>query len=125
MSETTRTANPNADDETPEQAGPDANAWKKTASIRCESNCGIEVRLGKPFEDRHGAPFERILGDKDHPASKGYTCEKALRLDHYQNSGRRLTSPMRRRSEGGFEETDWDAAVREVAVPARLEPIGV
>ena len=39
----------------------------------------------------------RIRGDKAHPASQGYTCNKALRLDHYQNNRNRLTSPMRRR----------------------------
>ena len=30
------------------------------------------------------------------PASQGYTCNKAMRLDHYQNGPHRLTSPMRR-----------------------------
>ena len=68
-----------------------APEWHKTACILCESNCGIEVRLGAD-----GRTFDRIRGDKAHPASKGYTCEKALRLDHYQNGRHRLTSPMRR-----------------------------
>ena len=46
---------------------------------------------------------------------KGYTCEKALRLDHYQNGRHRLTSPLRRRPDGTFEEIDWDTAIAEVA----------
>ncbi|MDH5373773.1 MAG: molybdopterin-dependent oxidoreductase, partial [Acidimicrobiia bacterium] len=79
-----------------------------TACILCESNCGIEVRV----EDRH---FVRIRGDQRHPASKGYTCEKALRLDHYQNSRDRLTSPLRRRGDGTFEAIDWDTAISEIA----------
>ena len=33
-----------------------------------------------------GRTLARIRGDKDHPASQGYTCNKALRLDHYQNN---------------------------------------
>ena len=70
--------------------------WHRTACILCESNCGIEVRLGGD----DGRTFERIRGDKAHPASKGYTCEKALRLNHYQNSRDRLTSPMKRRDDG-------------------------
>jgi anaerobic selenocysteine-containing dehydrogenase len=86
------------------------SAWKQTACILCESNCGIEVRLG---ED--GKKFERIRGDKAHPASQGYTCEKALRLDHYQNGTVRLTSPLRRRADGTYEEIDWDTAISEVA----------
>ncbi|MEN9646737.1 MAG: hypothetical protein RL238_3406 [Actinomycetota bacterium] len=85
--------------------------WSSTACILCECNCGIEVRLGGP----DGRTFERIRGDKQHPASQGYTCEKALRLDHYQNGGERLTSPMRRRPDGTHEPVDWDTAVREVA----------
>ncbi|MGH9037349.1 MAG: molybdopterin-dependent oxidoreductase, partial [Acidimicrobiia bacterium] len=86
--------------------------WKPTACILCECNCGIEVRLGG--ED--GRRFERIRGDKAHPASQGYTCEKALRLDHYQN-GRagRVLHPLRRRPDGTFEEIDWDTAIAEVA----------
>jgi anaerobic selenocysteine-containing dehydrogenase len=85
--------------------------WKPTACILCECNCGIEVRLGGP----DGRSFERIRGDKAHPASQGYTCEKALRLDHYQNGRHRLTSPMRRGPDGTFEPVDWDTAIRDVA----------
>ena len=86
--------------------------WQSTACILCECNCGIEIRLGG--ED--GRRFERIRGDKAHPASKGYTCEKALRLDHYQNgrSGR-ILSPLRRRPDGTFEEIYWDTAIAEIA----------
>jgi anaerobic selenocysteine-containing dehydrogenase len=89
----------------------DNDTWYQTACILCECNCGIEVRLGG--ED--GRRFERIRGDKAHPASKGYTCEKALRLDHYQNNRNRLTAPLRRRRDGTFEEIDWDTAIHEVA----------
>ena len=59
-----------------------------------------------------------MRGDKDSPRSHGYACEKAQRLDHYQNARDRLTAPLRRRADGTFEEIDWDTAVREVA--ARL-----
>lgn len=85
--------------------------WKQTACILCECNCGIEVRLGE-----NGRSFERIRGDKAHPGSLGYTCEKALRLDHYQNGrGERLLYPQRRRADGTYEQIDWDTAIREVA----------
>ncbi len=84
------------------------NQWHKTACILCESNCGIEVRLD-------GRRFARIRGNKAHVGSKGYTCEKALRLDHYQNHRARLTSPMRRRADGSHEPVDWDTAIAEVA----------
>lgn len=38
-----------------------------------------------------------------------------LRLDHYQNSRARLTSPLRRRPDGSYEEIDWDTAIVEIA----------
>lgn len=82
--------------------------WKPTACILCECNCGIVVQLD-------GRTLAKIRGDKDHPASAGYTCNKALRLDHYQNNSNRLTSPMRRRPDGSYEEIDWDTAINEVA----------
>ncbi|CQD04037.1 molybdopterin oxidoreductase Fe4S4 subunit [Mycobacterium lentiflavum] len=82
--------------------------WQSTACILCECNCGIVVQV----EDR---TLSRIRGDKNHPASQGYTCNKALRLDHYQNNRARLTSPMRRRPDGSYEEIDWDTAIVEIA----------
>ena len=82
--------------------------WKPTACILCECNCGIVVQLD-------GRNLAKIRGDKDHPASQGYTCNKALRLDHYQNNSNRLTSPMRRTPDGSYEEIDWDTAITEVA----------
>jgi anaerobic selenocysteine-containing dehydrogenase len=82
--------------------------WQPTACILCECNCGIVVQV----EDRKLA---RIRGDKAHPASQGYTCNKALRLDHYQNGRGRLTSPLRRRQDGTYEEIDWDTAIVEIA----------
>ena len=82
--------------------------WQPTACILCECNCGIVVQV----EDRRLA---RIRGDKEHPGSQGYTCNKALRLDHYQNNRARLTSPMRRRADGTYEEIDWDTAIVEIA----------
>ena len=87
---------------------PSLSEWKSTACILCECNCGVEVQLGG--ED--GRRFLRGRGDEAHPASKGYACEKPSRLDYYQNGRHRLTRPLRRRSDGSFEEIDWDTAVR-------------
>jgi anaerobic selenocysteine-containing dehydrogenase len=56
-----------------------------------------------------------VRGDKRHPTSQGYTCEKPARLDHYQNGRHRLDAPLRRRPDGSFERIDWDTAIREVA----------
>ena len=91
-----------------------SDTWHQTACILCSINCGIEVRLGDD-----GRTFERIRGDKAHPTSSGYTCEKALRLDHYQNGRHRLTTPLRRRPDGTHEPIDWDTAIAEVGARLR------
>jgi anaerobic selenocysteine-containing dehydrogenase len=91
-----------------------AGAWHSTGCILCSINCGLQVQV----EDGH---LVRIKGDKSNPRSRGYTCEKPARLDHYQNHADRLTSPLRRREDGSFEPIDWDTAIDEVA--ARLAAI--
>ncbi len=85
--------------------------WHPSACILCESNCGIEILLG---DDGH--TFAKIRGDKQHPASRGYTCNKALQLNAYQNGANdRVRAPLRRTKDGGFEEIDWGAAIAEIS----------
>ncbi len=91
--------------------------WRSTACILCECNCGLEVELGGD----DGRRLVKLRGDKKHPVSQGYACEKPHRLDHYQHGPDRLTKPLRRRADGTFEEIDWDTAIREVA--ARLAAV--
>jgi anaerobic selenocysteine-containing dehydrogenase len=87
------------------------DGWHQTACILCSLNCGIEMQVG----GADGRRIERVRGDKAHPASQGYTCEKPQRLDSYQNAADRLTSPLRRRPDGTFEAIDWDTAITEIA----------
>jgi anaerobic selenocysteine-containing dehydrogenase len=82
--------------------------WNKGACILCSVNCGLEIQV----QDGH---MIKIRGDRDHVTSHGYTCEKPRALDHYQHPKTRLTSPLRRRADGRFEEIDWDTAIREIA----------
>lgn len=84
--------------------------WKQSACILCENNCGIEVQL-----DADARHIVRTRGDEAHPASHGYLCQKASRLDYYQNGKDRITSPQRRRPDGSFESIDWDTAITEIA----------
>ncbi len=85
-----------------------AERWHATACILCSRNCGIEVQLAEGH-------LTRIRGDASHPLSEGYLCQKAARLDHYQNHTDRLSSPLRRRSDGSYEAISWEVAVGEVA----------
>lgn len=83
------------------------NELHKTVCILCSNNCGIEVALDQ-------RKIVKVRGNKSHVASKGYTCEKARRIDHYQNAAGRLTSPLRREPDGSYVEIDWDTAITEV-----------
>ena len=87
---------------------PEVDSYQPTACNLCSLNCGIEIEV----ENRR---FKRIRGDKSHPSSRGYLCQKASRLDFYQNHERRLRHPLRKRPDGTFEQIDWDTAIREVA----------
>ena len=82
--------------------------WHKTACVLCSSNCGLEVKLD-------GKEITRVRGNKSHVGSKGYTCEKALRVNFYQNFHGRITTPLKRLPDGTHIEVDWDTAISEVA----------
>lgn len=85
-----------------------SDTWKPTACLICSLNCGIEVQT----EDGR---ITRVRADKAHPVSQGYLCEKAQRMDAYQQGRDRLSSPMRRRADGTYEAIDWDTAIAEIA----------
>ena len=94
-----------------------AAAWKPTACNLCYANCGILARV----DEQTGRIIEKIRGDRAHPASNGYICNKASRINYYQNNRDRLNTPLRKRQDGTFEPVSWDTAIREVA--ARLAQI--
>lgn len=80
----------------------------KTACILCSRNCGLKV-------DIDNGNFIRIRGDEDHPVSKGYICQKAARLAHYQQHADRLTHPLKRMPDGHFATVSWDEALDDIA----------
>ncbi|EPG37965.1 molybdopterin-dependent oxidoreductase [Acinetobacter colistiniresistens] len=79
-----------------------------TACILCSRNCGLSVEI----EDNQ---FKKIKGDDQHPFSQGYICQKAARLQHYQQHADRLTSPLKRQADGSFKEIGWEHAIQEIA----------
>ncbi|MEM7656737.1 MAG: molybdopterin-dependent oxidoreductase [Bacteroidota bacterium] len=79
-----------------------------TACILCNQNCGVQVQ-----QDETGN-FTSIKGDPAHPVSEGYLCQKATRLNYYHKQAR-LTSPLRRKADGSFEEISWEIAIQEIA----------
>ncbi len=89
---------------------------QQTACILCSRNCGITIEV-----DEATGRLGRIEGDELHPVSKGYLCQKAARLAHYQDHDDRLEHPLRRKPDGSFVRVSWDEALRDIA--ARLVAI--
>jgi anaerobic selenocysteine-containing dehydrogenase len=79
-----------------------------TACPLCSRNCGLEVEI----QEGH---FNKIKGDEKHPISEGYICQKAARLEHYQNHDDRLKYPLKRISDGSFVRVSWETALTEIA----------
>jgi anaerobic selenocysteine-containing dehydrogenase len=88
--------------------------WRKTACNLCYVNCGLEVLVDQ-------GKIAKVRGDRENPKSQGYLCNKAARIPFYAHHKDRLTTPLRRRADGGFDEIDWDTAVAEIA--ARLREV--
>ena len=81
---------------------------EKTACILCSRNCGLAVTI-------ENGKLTRIRGDEEHPVSKGYVCQKAARLEHYQHHEDRLRHPLKRQADGSFTQISWDEALTDIA----------
>src|SRR5215813_12269057 len=86
--------------------------WRKSACNICYVNCGLEVLIDQ-------GKIAKVRGDRENPKSQGYLCNKAARIPYYAHHKDRLTSPLRRRADGGFDEIDWDTAIAEIAARVR------
>ena len=85
--------------------------WQPTACNLCYANCGILVKTGGP----DGRSIIKVKGDRDHPASRGYICNKAAQINFYQSAKDRIAQPQRRRADGGYDTISWDVAIQEIA----------
>ena len=79
-----------------------------TACPLCSRNCGLEVEI-------QDGKFTKIKGDDKHPISQGYICQKAARLEYYQNHDDRLRYPLKRQENGTFVRVSWEIALSEIA----------
>jgi anaerobic selenocysteine-containing dehydrogenase len=86
--------------------------WQKTACNICYVNCGVEVLVDQ-------GRITKVRGDRENPKSQGYLCNKAARIPFYAHHRDRLTSPLRRRADGDFDEIDWDTAIAEITARLR------
>lgn len=86
---------------------------RTTCPRDCYDGCGIAVEM-------EGDRVERVLGDPDHPVSRGKLCGKcALAYNGvWRDRDARLGRPLRRagsKGEGRFAPVSWDDALAEIA----------
>jgi anaerobic selenocysteine-containing dehydrogenase len=78
----------------------------------CPDTCGLVVTV----DDSTGRAVE-LRGDKDHPFTRGFLCQKVTHyLERVYHPGRVL-HPMRRvgpKGEGRFERISWDEAIATI-----------
>jgi anaerobic selenocysteine-containing dehydrogenase len=79
-----------------------ATTVRRTSCNLCEAICGVLVTV----EDGH---VTDIRGDESDPLSRGHICPKAVALRDLQEDPDRLTTPVRRTSDG-WQEIGWEAA---------------
>lgn len=79
----------------------------------CAATCGIIVTV----EDGPGEPrVTHVAGDRDHPASQGYTCVKGRALPAFHHHPRRLEHPVVRHSgEPSGRELAWPDLLDDLA----------
>ncbi|MBX7431548.1 molybdopterin-dependent oxidoreductase [Mycobacterium sp. Y57] len=80
----------------------------------CEALCGLIATV----EDGR---LQSLRPDPDNPLSRGRACPKGIAFTDVQNDPDRVLTPLRRRSDGGFDEVGWDEALDDIA--ARLTRI--
>lgn len=79
----------------------------------CPDTCGIVVTV----DPATGRAID-LRGDKDHPFTRGFLCQKVANYLDRVYHPERLLHPLRRigrKGEGKFERIGWDEAVQEIA----------
>lgn len=93
----------------------------------CNRDCPDVCAIVATVED--DGRVSRIQGDKDHPITRGFLCERTNRYLERQYSPERLTTPLIRRG-GALEPATWDEALdvvaeRLVAIRRESGPAGI
>lgn len=73
----------------------------------CEPTCGMIATV-------EGGTLISLRPDDDNPVTKGFSCPKGLEMVHVVNDEDRVLHPLRRTSDGTFEEVSWETAISEI-----------
>ena len=91
----------------PEGVIPGVANWYATVCRQCPAGCGIQVKI------REGRA-KKVEGNPDFPVNFGKVCARGQAGLQTLYNPDRLTGPMIR-TEGGFEEISWNAALKKLA----------
>ena len=91
----------------------DKEIIRTTCTRDCYDSCGIAVV-------RQDGKVRKVLGDPDHPVSRGALCGKCAIAYNgaWRDPAARLSRPLRRsgpKGSGAFEPISWDEALAEIA----------
>jgi assimilatory nitrate reductase catalytic subunit len=85
-----------------------ANAEIRTHCPFCAFQCGIIMQSDT-------SRFVNITPDADFPVNQGRMCIKGFSAAELLRSGDRITTPLKRKSEGNFASVSWEEALDEIA----------
>ena len=73
----------------------------------CEPLCGMVATVTD-------GEVTRLRPDRAHPLSQGFACPKGIAMAEIQNDPDRVTHPLKRGPDGGFERISWERALDEI-----------
>lgn len=79
---------------------------KHTYCRVCEPNCGLVATLEE-------GRITKLSGDREHPISKGYACERGMATLDIHHDPDRIRYPLRRTGDG-FQRVSWDEALGDI-----------
>ena len=95
----------------------DASGGGETKTVHtlcnaCSSKCGYTAYVVN-------GRLTKLIGDTDHPYSKGKLCARGYGYSQIAYSEDRLTDPLKKNGQGKFEAISWDQAYSEIAEKVR------
>ncbi|HEU5117592.1 MAG TPA: molybdopterin-dependent oxidoreductase, partial [Isosphaeraceae bacterium] len=83
--------------------------------LDCPDTCSMLVQV-------ENGRVTGVRGDRNHPFTRGFLCQKMARYEERVNHPNRLLHPLKRigpKGEGRFERISWDQALDEIAANFR------
>jgi molybdopterin-containing oxidoreductase family iron-sulfur binding subunit len=87
---------------------PGEAVYVPTTCTECPAGCGVSVRV------RESTPV-KLEGLQGHPLNEGALCARGQASLERLFHPRRIHTPLRRNTQGGFDEISWDDAYRQLA----------